>query len=114
MPNQSSKNSNIPAHRETSAMVSTRLIFTAHAIKRMHARKITIEEIRQLLLKGEVIENYPDDKPFPSRLVSGMVGSRPIHVVAAENNKMKETIIVSVYEPNIIKWDPYFKKRRKQ
>lgn len=79
----------------------------------MHRRKISIEEIHEALKKGDTIEDYPDDTPFPSRLISAIVHSRPIHVVAADNPETGETIIISVYEPNVIKWDSYYKTRRK-
>ncbi len=38
----------------------------------------TINEIdvREVLTSGEVIESYPDDTPYPSRLVLGWRGSR--------------------------------------
>ena len=34
---------------------------------------------------GEVISEYPDDVPFPSCLILGFVGTRPIHVVTARD-----------------------------
>lgn len=33
---------------------------------------------------GEVVEDYPDDKPYPSRPVLGRSGDTP-HVVVAED-----------------------------
>ena len=40
-------------------------------------------DVRHVLQTGEVIEEYPDDTPFPSYLILGFVGDRPFHVVVA-------------------------------
>lgn len=39
------------------------LVFSTHAIKRMFERSITKADIRRALISGEVINDYPDDKP---------------------------------------------------
>ena len=61
---------------------------------------------------GETIEEYPDDVPYPSRLVSGNAGDRPIHVVAADDVDSEATIVVTVYEPDPARWEPGFKRRK--
>ena len=92
-------------------MNELRLVFRVHAIQRMFQRNISVEEVREVVAAGEIIEAYPDDKPFPSRLVLGWNGARPIHVVLAENTADKETIIITVYEPNAAEWEPGFRRR---
>ena len=89
-----------------------RLIFRVHAIQRMFQRGVTVEDVRQVLATGETIENYPDDTPYPSRLVLGWLRSRPLHVVFAENKAMREIIVVTVYEPDPDRWDSDFRRRR--
>jgi hypothetical protein len=54
----------------------------------------------------------PDDTPYPSRLVLGWQGSRPIHVVAADNADADETIVITVYEPGTDQWEAGFQRRR--
>jgi hypothetical protein len=88
-----------------------RLVFRVHAIQRMFQRNISTEEVRQIVATGETIETYPDDQPFPSRLVHGWNGSRPIHVVLAENAADRETIVITVYQPNAAEWEPGFRRR---
>jgi len=66
------------------------------------------------LASAEVIEEYPDDKPYPSRLVLGWVGSRPIHLVVADNAEAQETTVITVYDPDPEQWDADFKRRKKQ
>lgn len=40
---------------------------------RMLYRNIRKDDLEELLHFGEVIENYPDDYPFPSKLIFKMV-----------------------------------------
>ena len=72
-----------------------KLVFRTHAIQRMFQRRISMEDIRRVLETGEVIEEYPDDTPYPSRLILGWNGTKPLHVVIADNNEDKETIIIT-------------------
>jgi hypothetical protein len=89
------------------------LVFRVHAVQRMAERAITTIEVRHALDTGEVVADYPDDTPYPSRLVLGWRGTRPIHVVAADNHDDRVTVVVTVYEPDPQLWEPGFKTRRK-
>jgi Domain of unknown function (DUF4258) len=44
---------------------------TLHAIRRRTERKISTRDIEDVILNGEIIEEYHDDKPFPSCLIAG-------------------------------------------
>jgi hypothetical protein len=88
------------------------LIFRLHAIQRMFLRQIGVEDVRYILASGEIIKEYPDDTPYPSRLVLGWIGTRPIHVVAARDAVTGETIVITVYEPDRSLWDSDFKGKR--
>ena len=48
-----------------------KLTFRIHAIQRMFLRRISEDNVRHVLASGEVIEDYPEDTPYPSRLVLG-------------------------------------------
>ena len=89
------------------------LIFRIHAVQRMLERNISTEEVKGILRAGKVIENYPQDKPYPSYLMLGWVLHRPIHVEAADNTAAKETVIITVYEPDLAQWEPKFERRNK-
>ena len=93
-------------------MSFNRLIFRVHAIQRMYQRSIKLEDVQSILKTGEVIEEYPNDTPYPSRLVLGWCGNRPLHTVVADNTEHGETIIITVYEPDPDEWDPSFKRRK--
>ena len=88
------------------------LVFRVHAITRMFERGITETEVRLVLENGEIIEQRADAFPYPSRLVLGCFGSRPLHVVAADNGSEDETIIVTVYEPDPARWEHGFTRRK--
>ena len=92
-------------------MPFSKLIFRVHAVQRMFERGVTDADVRQVLTAGERIEDYPDDKPYPSYLMLGYSVGRPLHVVAADNSAAGETIVVTVYEPDPRKWDVSLKKR---
>lgn len=85
-----------------------------HAIERMFEREIDGTDVRHVLDEGEEIETYPKDEPYPSRLVLGWRGGRPIHVVAAYDDGSRETFVITVYEPTPDLWEPGFRKRRSE
>jgi len=93
-------------------MESQRITYRAHAIQHMFERQIAEADVVRVLATGEVIEDYPDDFPYPSRLIMGWSGGRPIHVVAADNRAANETIVVTAYEPDDVEWQAGFKRRR--
>jgi len=94
-------------------MDSEELVFRVHAIHRMFEREISEEDVRDVLETGKTIESYPDDEPYPSRLVLGWSATRPIHVVAADNQDQDEVIVITVYEPDPDRWGPGFSERRR-
>jgi len=91
---------------------STGIIFRTHAVQRMFQRNINESDVRNILMRGETIEHYDDDKPYPSRLILGWIYERPIHVVAADNEPDNEIIVETVYEPDKEKWSVDFKRRK--
>ena len=94
-------------------MVYSRLVFRVHAIQRMYQRGVSEAEVRHVISTGEMIEEYPDDTPYPSRLVLGWYGSRPLHVVVADNVDDQENVVITVYEPDPGEWEPDWRRRRK-
>lgn len=90
-----------------------KLIFRVHAIQKMFERSISKEDVRHVIDNGEIIREYLDDKPFPSRLMLGWRGNRPLHVVAADDD-IDQTIIITAYEPDPAIWEPDFKNKKEQ
>jgi hypothetical protein len=88
------------------------ILFRLHAIQRMFARRISVENVRQVLQSGEMIEDYSAEMPAPGGLMLGQHGRRPLHVVMAENTQEDELVVITVYEPNPGQWKPGFRERK--
>lgn len=83
---------------------------TLHARKEMGPKEDNIpeEELVEVILHGEIIEDYPDDKPFPSCLLFGRTEKgRPIHTDCAYSKEDEMAIIITTYEPDINRWIDY-------
>ena len=89
-----------------------RVVFSGHAIQRMFQRDVGHASVNAVIASGESIAEYPDDKPYPSRLILGFVEGRPIHVVVAWDVETSTCIVVTAYEPPPEQWEQGFKKRR--
>ena len=86
---------------------------TKHATIVRLEREITIIEIEQVLLNGEIIERRPDAQPYPSCLVLGhLVSGDPLHVVCSRGNIEPALRIVTVYEPEDTLWESDYKTRK--
>ena len=82
-----------------------------HAVDQAIIRHISVQELREAIVGGEVIEVYPEDKYGPSCLIFGMTRvGRPIHIQCSDPSR-PIVKIVTVYEPNPAIWIE-FKVRR--
>jgi hypothetical protein len=84
-----------------------------HATKRMDLRGRTLTDIQEVILTGEVIQEYPNENPYPEYLFLGYPRSPsdPCYVVVASND---ETVLVTVhdYDPEV--YEPDHRTRRKE
>ena len=64
---------------------------------------ITTEEIRSVILRGELIEDYPEDARGHSCLLLGIGQQRPIHVVCAPKDDY--LAIITAYVPSAERWN---------
>ena len=68
----------------------------------------------EAIKKGEIIEEYWNDKPHPSFLIFGKTSTnRPLHIVCAYNENEELAIIVTVYHPDPDLWEEYKRRRTK-
>jgi hypothetical protein len=79
----------------------------------MFARRIREDEVRTVIFEGEPIAQYPDDRPYPSLLLLGFSGGRPIHVVLGYNEPLETGFVVTAYVPSPDLWNEDFKTRRR-
>jgi hypothetical protein len=84
---------------------------TVHCLERMIERKISPIEIKQAVISGEIIEDYPEDKYGPSCLLLGRAESgRPLHVQIS----LDPVWVITVYDPSEKpdEWSGGYRKRR--
>lgn len=92
-----------------------RIRITDHAYEEADADHLFLEEILFSVLNGEIIEDYPNDKPYPSCLVYGKTfNDVPIHSVWAFDEKSKSAIMITVYKPDPDLWIEWKERRKKQ
>lgn len=85
--------------------------FTKHALDQSILRRITVQELREAVADGEVIEDYPDDKYGPSCLIFGMTKSgRPIHLQCSHPSR-ENIKIITLYQPDPGQWIDYKVRR---
>ena len=90
------------------------ILYSNHAAKQMFTRMISTDEIEQVLQNGKMIMDYPEDQPYPSKLVLAFCNERPIHVVSSSFNPDENTtIVITAYEPSLEIWENDFKTRKK-
>ena len=89
-----------------------KLVFSSHAIQQMFFRRISKEDVKIAINYGKVIEEKPDDTPFPSYLILDFVKNKPIHVVFSYDQKNDTGYVVTAYIPDPQLWIDNFRKRR--
>jgi len=78
---------------------------TFHARARMFERRISNRDLVDLIINGEIIEEYPDKEPCPAVLMLGFVSGRQCHaVVACCRDHLR---IITVYWPDEERWINY-------
>ena len=81
-----------------------KVIITIHAQERLRQRGIKAKDVRNCVMTGEIIEQYPDDFPFPSCLIFGKtINGKILHVVASDEGTGSR--IITAYFPDNIKFE---------
>lgn len=91
------------------------IIYTEHALNEMiaEAEVISKDEVRQVIVEGEIIEDYPEDVRGHSCLMLAVTKKgRPVHVICAP--KEDYLGIITVYVPTKERWETDFKTRKKE
>lgn len=90
---------------------SAQFEFSKHATDQSIKRDISVREIKEAILNGEVIEDYPDDKYGPSFLIFGRTSeARPLHIQCSYPQRPLVKII-TLYQPDPNRWINF--RRRK-
>ena len=99
-----------------SSFADESVLYSQHAKQEMDSEEfgpITDPEVAQAVAAGTVIEEYPDDRPYPRVLVYGRTSAgRPLHVVCAYDEVEGCAIVVTVYQPDPQRWHDYTARRQ--
>ena len=78
--------------------------YSKHATDQSILRRITLQELREVMATAEIIEDYPNDKYGPSCLIVGFTrNNRPLHIQCTYPSRSLIKI-VTIYEPNPDEW----------
>jgi len=89
------------------------IAFKKHSILRMYERNIIADEVKGILISGEIIESYLEDRPLPSCLILGYTTKqRPIHVVVSVDKEEQMLWVITVYIPSLEEWEEGFRRRK--
>ena len=87
------------------AIDNQRYAITDHADQRTQNRQLDIEDIFHAVRHGEIIESYPQDKPYPSCLIYGKDRTdKPVHSAWAYNAQSEHAILITIYRPDPAIW----------
>src|SRR2546423_12384334 len=86
-------------------IVRGRFEFSKHAVDQTIIRGVTVDEIRQAISAGEIIEDYPDDKYGASCLVFGQTESGcALHVQCSHRRAKSSKSVPSMNLIQICGW----------
>jgi len=87
------------------------LRISVHAHQEMVEEGISYVSLRETLLNGKVIENYPEHQRGSCCLVCGQDSEkRFLHVCCTTSHET--AIIITVYEPKLPKWVTPYQRRK--
>ena len=92
---------------------ANRIRITEHADEETQADELTYEEVVFSVFQGEIIEDYPNDRPYPSCLIYGKTFlGEPVHSVWAFNEENKWAVLITVYRPDPDRWINWRERRK--
>ncbi len=94
-------------------MAEARIVFSIHALKRMFERSISRVHVLHVMRTGEVIKEYPHDRPYPSRLVLGWWENHPLHIVVGLDKEKQTSVIITVYGPDPDEWELDYRRKKR-
>ena len=92
-----------------------KVLYTKHARNEMEIEEfgeVVEKEVYEAVSNAKIIENYPEDEPYPSCLIYGRTTrNRPLHVVCAYSEDEDMTIIITAYQPDPEYWINFERRR---
>lgn len=91
----------------------SKVMITVHSMQRFRERNIKYSDIINCIKNGEIIEQYPNDYPYPSCLVLGIsCNEQQLHIVCGTDGEY--LWIITAYYPSEDKWESDFKTRKEK
>lgn len=72
--------------------------YAHHADLERRADDLTLAQVENVLLSGEILEQYPDTGRGESCVVVGFAGQTPLHVVCGRRGD--NVVLITVYIPS--------------
>ncbi|QTA86151.1 DUF4258 domain-containing protein [Desulfonema magnum] len=99
-------------HKIIRAIETNCVNITLHARKEAKDDSLRLDDIFFSTCHGEIIEDYPDDFPYPSCLIYGRSSSDdPVHSVWAYDSENEIAVLITVYRPDPERWT-HWKERK--
>jgi hypothetical protein len=87
---------------------------TDHADEEATNDALSLDDNYSSVFQGEILEDYPSDRPYPSCLIYGPTDEHdPVHSVWAYNEANGWAVLMTVYRPDAERWTDW-RTRRKQ
>ena len=94
-------------------MECEKVAFSGHAVRRMFERAIAETDVSEVISSGEeVIGEYPSDTPYPSYLLLGFPGGKPLHDLIGMDDEAGSCYVVTTYNPSLAFWNDDYRTRR--
>jgi len=90
-----------------------KILWTYHVNMRMHGRFIPRKFIFASVDNYKIIEEYPEDKYYPSYLVYSNYQGHGFHVLFATDVEKCNVRVITAYFPNSNDWEKDMKTRRR-
>ncbi len=95
------------------SLAEKRIRITDHAYEEAINDRLMMNDVFFSVMQGEIIEDYPTDKPYPSCLILGTTAAgESVHSVWAHNKENGWAVLITVYKPDDKYWIEN-KRRRK-
>lgn len=89
-----------------------RILLTAHVFDKLRSIDLGLAEFELMVNNGITIEETPLGSASRKEVVLLIAWVRPLHLVVVVDDELEEERIVTLYEPDLTRWRPGFRRRR--
>lgn len=87
--------------------------WSTHCLERMQERDILRDDVISCVLRGEIIEDYPNDFPYPSCLIFGYTTQEKVlHIVIGADETT--AYVITAYYPSTDKFEADLRTRKER